>query len=441
MIEVNAAPKFKELYNLPKGTNLVICIGGRGGQKTYEVSKFAAFKATIEKKRVVVLRDEKETIRESILNEIFLRYDTANKYGHFNGIYDKTERGIRDVKTNEMLVFTKGFRASAAAKTAGLKSISNVDISIIEEAEDIREATKYNTFSDSVRNRDSLNIIILNTPDINHWIIKRYFNLKQVEDGYYDIIPKELPGFVCIKSSYKDNKHLPAHIVKQYEDYGNPESHLSDKHYYLTAILGYASTGRKGQILNPKYIKLKEYMELPYKEIYGQDFGTASPAGLVGVKMHRNRVWARQLNYKPMDTFELAKLYHTLGFTLSDEIIADNAEPKTIAKLKGGYRGYELDDEVFNKYPTISRGFYIYSCRDKNIKERISFLRSMELFIVEESADFVNEVHNYCYAPDRNGEYDGTPIDDFNHLIDPLGYVVMEKSKNKSAGFVSVPCE
>lgn len=440
-IRVKRAEKFKPLYELPPGTNIVICIGGRGGMKTYEVSKYAAFQATIKKRRIAVLRDERETIRESILNEIFLRYDTANQHGHFNGLYEKNERGIRDLTTGEMLVFTKGFRASSTQKTANLKSISDVDIAIIEEAEDIRDPIKFNTFADSIRKEDSLIIVVLNTPDINHWLIKRYFTTEQVKDGYYRIIPKEIPGFVCIQTSYLDNPHLPEHIVRQYTDYGNPESHLYDEHYYLTAILGYASTGRRGQILTKaKPISLKDYLALPYREIYGQDFGTASPAGLVGVKIHRNQVFARELNYKPLDTLEIAKLYCRLGFDRSDKIVADSAEPKTIAKLRNGYRGSELADEVFEQYPELSNGFRVVGARkgSDSVEYGIGLLKSMELHIVEESTNFWNEVHNYVYDQDKNGNYTNDPIDDFNHLIDPLRYVVMD-AKQGGGGPSDVP--
>jgi phage terminase large subunit len=70
-VKVKCLPKFRELYNLPSGTHTVILIGGRGGGKTYEASKYAAFSSTIRKKRIVVVRDEKEAIKESILNEIY----------------------------------------------------------------------------------------------------------------------------------------------------------------------------------------------------------------------------------------------------------------------------------------------------------------------------------------------------------------------------------
>jgi phage terminase large subunit len=179
-IVIKDAGPFRVLYELPGSINLVICIGGRGGRKSYEVSKFCTKSATIDKKRIAVLRDEKEKIRESILNEIFNRYDTANQYGHFNPLYDKIESGIRDKQSNEMLVFTQGFRASSKEKQSNLKGVSGVDIAIIEEAEDIRSFQKFNTFKDSMRKEGRLIIVMLNTPDINHWIVKVYFNLEPV---------------------------------------------------------------------------------------------------------------------------------------------------------------------------------------------------------------------------------------------------------------------
>lgn len=55
-----------------------------------------------------------------------------------------------------------------------MKSVSNIDIAVIEEAEDLRDEDKFNTFSDSIRKEGSVIIIILNTPDVHHWIVKRF---------------------------------------------------------------------------------------------------------------------------------------------------------------------------------------------------------------------------------------------------------------------------
>lgn len=448
-IEVEKSRQFDVLYNLPPEVHTVVCIGGRGGMKTYEVSKFAAYSATIKKKRCVVLRDEKELIRESILNEVLLRYDTANENGVLSRFYDRLDTGIKDKETNEMLVFTKGFRASQNDKRANLKSISNVDIAIIEEAEDIRDVDKFNTFADSIRKESSLIIIILNTPDINHWIIRRYFNCipaidkdGNVLDGYFEIVPKKIDGFLCIQTSFEDNKYLPSHIVSRYRDYGNPDSHLYNPFYYYTAIKGYASTGRKGQVLTKvQPITLRDYMALPFTEFYGQDFGTASPAGMVGVKFDKNNCYCREMNYLPMVTKDIAKHYNKLKLSLADKIIADNADEKAWKKLKAGYKSSELEPGEAEQHPLILRGFNVHPCikGSDSVTWGLDLMTTMNLYAVEESTNLWHEIYNYVYAQDKNGNYTNDPIDDFNHLIDPWRYVVNDqRGKGRQRGIISV---
>lgn len=426
-IIIKRLPKYEILYELPQEINLIILIGGRGGAKTYEASKFIAVSSTINKKRSAILRDEKSLIRESILNEILLRYDTANQYGHLSKYYERLDTGIKDKASGEMLVFTKGFRASSNDKKANLKSISNVDIAVIEEAEDIRDENSFNTFADSIRKQGSLIIIILNTPDINHWIVKRYFNLQKTEhDGYWQIIPKQIKGFLCIQSNFKDNPFLPDHVTESYAAYGDPHSHKYNLHYYLTAIMGYASSGRKGQVLyKVKPITMADYLALDLKEHYGLDFGTASPAGLVGAKFSGNNVYATELLYKPSTTLEIGKHLSTLGLTLNDIIIGDSADAQAIIKLRSGWSPDEIDAENSQYYPQLLIGFTIYGAAkgDGSIKFGVDRLNSKNLFITEESLNFWNEVYNYIYAVDRNKNPTDMPIDGFNHLIDPLRYV------------------
>lgn len=404
----------------------------RGGRKTYEVSKFIAKSAAVDKKRCVILRDEKELIRETILNDILNRYDAANQYGHLSLSCDRLDTGIKDKKTNEMLVFTKGFRASDRQKIGNLKGSSNIDIAVIEEAEDIRDETKFSIFHDSLRKEGSIVIIILNTPDILHWIVRRYFNLEQVEDGFYKIIPKEIPGFLCIQTSFEDNPYLPDHIINRYRSYGDPDSHLYNKFYFLTAIKGLASTGRKGQILTKvKPIKLADYLALPFKEIYGQDFGTARPAGLVGVKIDSNNCYCRQINYLPMNILDIGKLYCRLNLDDGDVVIADSAEPTSIGKLRQGWPIDELPKDDIEKYPKLIKGWNVYGVAKPKgcIKAGLDIMDGMNLYAVEESTDLWNEIMNYIWAVDKNNNPTGEPMDEFNHIIDPWRYVVFSRGR------------
>jgi PBSX family phage terminase large subunit len=456
-IVIKAAEQFKRLYEIGPETNLVICIGGRGGMKSYEVSKFIAFSATVREKRCAILRDEAAKIRQSILNEILLRYDTANAGGDLDKVCRKLETGIKLNRTNNEVVFTMGFKASSKAKTAGTKSVSDVDIAVIEEAEDIREVYKYNAFADGIRKAGYLIIIVLNTPDLQHWISKRYFTAQQITfedvpelknavnereiEGYFNLIPRQIPGFLCIQTNYSDNPHLPENKVAEYENYGDPASHTYDLHYYLTAIKGYASSGRRGQILKKvKPITLAAYMALPFKEVYGQDFGTASPAGLVGVKFQGNNCYARQMNYLPMPVKEIGKLYCRLRLGPNDKIIGDSAEPDTIKKLRSGWTAEELSADERATYPALQRGFYIEGA-DKgpgSIQARISQMTGINLFAVAESTDLWNEINNWVYDTDKNGNPTDQPVDEYNHLIDPWAYVIKKfRGKGVDVGAVA----
>jgi phage terminase large subunit len=436
-VVIKRLPKYDILYNLPVDTNLVICIGGRGGAKTYEVSKKIIFDATINRKRSVILRDERERIKESILNEIFMRYDTANKDGLLDKYYDKNETELKDKQTGKTLIYTQGFRASDKQKKANLKGSSDVDNAVIEEAEDIRDKDKFFTFWDGMRKEGAILYIMLNTPDINHWIVKTYFNAIPVDDGYFELHPKQVKGFVCIQTTYKDNPFLPEHIRSRYEAYGDKNSPLYNKFYYMTAIKGYASTGRKGQILTKvKPISLQEYLALPYREFFGQDFGVSAPAGMVGVKFDRNNCYCREINYKGMSVLNIGKMYCTLNFNVGDKIIADHADPEW-TKLKNGFPAIDLSNEDRIRYPQLVRGFYVVGCEKGagSIKYGLSLMDSLNLYAVEESTNLWDEIYKYIWEQDKNGNYTDNPIDEYNHLIDPWRYVVMDqRGKNKAFG-------
>lgn len=445
-VQVYREPEFEVLYEPPEGTTLIICIGGRGGKKTYEVSKFAAFSSTKRKKRIVIVRDEKALIKETILNEIWSRYDTANAHGILDQYFVKNEHELKDRLSGKTLVYTKGFKATNNTKKANLKGASDIDIAIIEEAEDINDPSDFNTFVDSLRKEGCLIIVMLNTPDIGHFLLKRYFNMEPAYDdrpgsatfgkqldGYFKITPKNLPGFVCVQTNYDDNPYLPAHVIYNYEQYGNPNSETYDEHYYWTQIRGYASAGRKGQIFTKvKSIKLKDYLALPLKEVFGQDFGSGAPAAFGGAKFEKNRVYARLINYKPMDALSLAKMYCSLGLTKSDKIICDHAGKEDIAQLKAGWK--KLDEEVYKQFPQLRYGFYAEPCGPKDVEAHIRFMTGLEIYIVEECGEAWEEVYKYCYDTDRFGNYTNYPIDDFNHFWDQLRYVVMEHYVGKGGG-------
>jgi len=198
--------------------------------------------------------------------------------------------------------------------------------------------------------------------------------------------------------------------------------------------LGYASSGRKGQVLTKvKPIKLADYMALPFKEYYGQDFGTAAPAGLLGAKFDGNKSWARQINYLPKTALELGILYCELDFNAQDKIVADYADKKTIDLLTDGFTLDDAPAEILQRYPQLRNGFHVVRCvkGTDSVRSGLDAMSSMELYAVEESKDLWNEILNRIYAQDKNGNYTNDPAPGFDHLQDCWMYVIQDRRQGE----------
>ena len=442
IIKPNPLPKYKILYDLPKNTWMVINIGGRGGAKSYESSKYVTLKAICEGKRTVVLRDEKISITESILNEIKNRFSEINdkSMGYFSQSFDMQENALKkrvEVKTKDpsegSLIFTKGFKASSGDKVAHLKSISDVDIALIEELEDIRDEEKFNTFADSIRNEGSIIMINSNVNSKDHWFIKRYFKLEPTDhEGYFKLVPKNIEGIVYIMTDYTDNPHLTDRIINKYRAYGDPTSEFYDLHYYLTAILGYASSGLKGAIYKGwNRISLEEYNNLDYNKYYYLDWGTNDECAIGEVKIHNRTMLVKGLHYKPTTkkdqlVIDVAVFLAQKGFTQKELIVCDSSQPQSIIQLQGYERG-SIDEYLFEKYPQLAKGFNTVGVPKPagSVYEGIKMLKGYDVYIVEdeESEHIWNEYLEYMWEIDKDGKPTDQPIDKKNHHMDGIRYI------------------
>lgn len=421
-IKINPNPiePYKILYNLPKGTWLVINIGGRGGGKSYEVSKFANIQAIQYGKRVAILRDEASTIDQSILNDIKLRFEEINQkaYGLLSKDFIMQDKGLKSKKTGFDLIFTKGFKSSSNNKKANLKSISAVDIAIIEEFEDIDQEDKFNKFADSIRKEGSYIIINSNVPNKNHWFVKRFFNIVESDyEGYFKLEPKKIDGVVYTFTTYLDNPHLAEKTKIKYTQYGNKNSELYNPEYYCTDILGLVSEGSKGRIYkNWKPISIKEYNTLQeVTTYYGLDFGYSNdPVALIEIKAKNNRRYKRQLIYeKGLSNEKLAEKAKLLGIE-NKQIFADSSEPKSIARL------IELG---LNVIPAVKG--------PDSVNSGIKHIQSLENYYCEDSQDLIFEQQEYKWALDKDGNPTDRPEDKNNHLMDADRYAETKRFFNQ----------
>lgn len=103
---------------------------------------------------------------------------------------------------------------------------------------------------------------------------------------------------------------------------------------------------------------------------------------------------------------DLVNIITSLGFNKST-IIADSAEPKSIAEIKAG---------GVQKIKPCTKG-------QDSIIHGIQKLQNYEIIIHPSCQGIITEFENYTWQKDKaNDIYINKPIDDFNHYIDALRY-------------------
>lgn len=294
-LEYEPLPLWKPLYD--KKWDLFIAIGSRASGKTWNVSNFTTLETLNNfDHRSLILRETKESIEESILKDIKDRFEdidsqTGGIVSHFFDV-QKTQISNRRTKINNILI--KGFREARTGVKSDLKGFSGINLVVLEESEDIRDEERVKVLFDTLREKDYKIIIILNTPDLEHWVIQRYFDYEVVAETndteYYKLIPKKLKGVKQLITTYKDNPFLTKKKVLEYESYGDKNHFNYDLNHYYKHILGYATPAENlPRKFNFKQIESLRQKALPIKTI--KEFTVClntSSAKIVKVKFYHN---------------------------------------------------------------------------------------------------------------------------------------------------------
>lgn len=141
---------------------------------------------------------------------------------------------------------------------------------------------------------------------------------------------------------------------------------------------------------------------------YGMDFGfTNDPTTLVDMRLAHGDLWVDLLMYHTgMTNPEIAEECKAQGFTRRQQIIADCAEPKSIAELVA--LGINVIPSVKGKDSIING---------------IDILRRYNIHITRRSAPLIEEFKQYKWKVLRNGDTTNDPIETWNHGIDAMRYV------------------
>jgi phage terminase large subunit len=145
---------------------------------------------------------------------------------------------------------------------------------------------------------------------------------------------------------------------------------------------------------------------------YGLDFGfTNDETGLLEVYQQNGDLWVNELIYQTgLTNPDISNRMLAAGVSKATEIVADSAEPKSIEELR-------------------RLGWHITGARKgaDSVKNSIDILQRYRIHITRNSVNLRRELGRYQWRTDASGRPLNQPIDQWNHLIDPLRYVALNK--------------
>jgi phage terminase large subunit len=221
-----------------------------------------------------------------------------------------------------------------------------------------------------------------------------------------DLIGK--PNVTLIISDHRHNTFLDQKIHDKIEAIEDPE---------LYKVYARGLTGKLEGVI------FRDYNVVPgvppdAKLIgYGLDFGFSNdPTALVALYSQSGELVIDELIYdRGLLNIRISDLMRELG--VNGRIIADSAEPKSIAEL-GAY-GWQI--EGAKKGPD-------------SIRQSINTLKRYKLNVTQRSSNLKKELNGYKWKQNKDGKLDNEPVDFLNHAIDALRYASLNILDNPMSG-------
>ena len=216
------------------------------------------------------------------------------------------------------------------------------------------------------------------------------------------------PNVTLIISDHRHNTFLDQKIHDKIEAIDDPE---------LYKVYARGLTGKLEGVIFRDY-NVVNGVDTDAKLIgYGLDFGFSNdPTALVALYSHSGELIIDELIYdRGLLNIRISDLMRELG--VNGRIIADSAEPKSIAEL-GAY-GWQI--EGAKKGPD-------------SIRQSINTLKRYKLNVTQRSSNLKKELNGYKWKQNKDGKLDNEPVDFLNHAIDALRYASLNILDNPTSG-------
>jgi phage terminase large subunit len=228
-----------------------------------------------------------------------------------------------------------------------------------------------------------------------------------------EIINQEDVDFITL--TYLDNEALSETIVKEIES-AKEKAKTSSYWANWWQVYGLGQTGSLEGVCVPDW----QEIDLPTEArllCYGMDWGYSNdPTSLIAMYKYNDAYIFDELIYqKGLLNSDISNLLKTNG--VKDIIYADSAEPKSIA---------ELNSYGHNVLP-VSKG------RD-SILYGLNLINQNKVYVTSRSKNLINELRNYIWMIDKQGNKLNKPIDAYNHAIDAMRYAMTSQLENPHKG-------
>ncbi len=229
------------------------------------------------------------------------------------------------------------------------------------------------------------------------------FNPVDEMNWVYDVADSE--GNLMIHSTYLNNPFLPKEQVQEIESL-----RLADENMWN--VFGLGLRGKSSELV---YTHWKTVDQLPMRgEIFmGCDFGYNVPSALVLCEYYEGSIYVKELLYeRQLTTNDLVERFKDIGVSKTIEIFCDCAEPKTIEELfRAGYNAKEAD---------------------KDVTEGIRKVKSMPLYVTNDSTNMLKEIKGYKWRTDANGKVirdkdRDEPVKFNDHSMDAMRYAIFTR--------------
>ena len=391
MIQLNS----KYLPLIQNNTRYFIITGGRGSAKSFSASLLFTKLCIEEPQRILFTRYTMVAAHLSIIPEFLEKIKLFNADSLFK--INKTE--IVNERVDSSIIF-KGIKTSSGDQTANLKSLQGVTTWVLDEAEELLDESIFDKIDFSIRTKGLQNrvVLIMNPSTKEHWIYKRFFESKGVNEGFNGI----KDDTTYIHTTYLDNiNHLDESFLKQVE-----QVKLTQPEKYKHIIMGGWLNKAEGVVFTNW--RIGEF-DNSIPNVFGQDYGfSIGPSVLVNVAIDKGKriIYVNECFCKPFMTTTDIEIENK-RYAGNKLIIGDNSEGRLIEEIRR--KGVNIKETV---KIAVSSG--------------IALMQDYEIVVTENSLNIIKELNNYSWSDKKSG----TPIDAYNHTIDAIRYSVVYQLDN-----------